>query len=281
MKKCLAFVLFNLLISFSQINKAGASEVIINTFIGQKTGIKHPITVTLPKGYNTKQRYRVIYVLHGFSGNHADWTTNTNIEALADRYNVIIVNPDGGYDSWYMNSAINSESRYESYIAHDVVKYIDQKFSTKPTRNGRGITGLSMGGFGALHIAINHQDIFGAVGAMSAGVDLRPFAASFGINKVLGNYQENPTLWDAVAIKSNLYKIAATNNLWQKDDNKLPILLDVGVSDFFLSVNRQLHQSMLELNIEHDYIERPGGHDWDYWRNAITYQFQFLSDNLQ
>ncbi len=158
--------------------------------------------------------------------------------------------------------------------------YIDQHYSTNPNRNGRAITGLSMGGFGALHIAINNQDVFGAVGAMSAGVDLRPFSAEFGIEKVLGKYADVPQYWSGVAIVNNLHKIAAGNTNWKKGKNVLPIMFDIGVSDFFLPFNRQLHQAMLALRIRHDYVERPGAHNWNYWSNAIVYQFQFLTNNL-
>jgi S-formylglutathione hydrolase FrmB len=275
MKKLLVIILFSVIAL-----KVCASDVVTSEFIGNKTGIKHPVTVILPTSYDKSQKYNVIYVLHGYSGNHADWTTATDIETLADQFNVIIVNPDGGYDSWYIDSKIKKKSIYETYIAKDIVNYIDQHYSTNSNRNGRAITGLSMGGFGALHVAINNQDVFGAVGAMSAGVDLRPFSAEFGIEKVLGKYSDLPDNWTSVAIINNLHKIAAGNTQWSKGEDTLPIMLDIGVSDFFLPFNRQLHQAMLDLRVPHDYVERPGGHDWDYWSNAIVYQFQFLTNHL-
>ena len=60
-----------------------------------------------------------------------------------------------------------------------------------------------------------------------------------------------------------------------------PISFEVGVGDFFLDVNRELHKTMLQLNIKHDYTERQGQHDWDYWNNAIAYQMQFMNDALR
>ena len=275
MKKLLAFI-------FLSVNTFNiyASQVVTKEFIGKDSGIKHFVTVILPTAYSQDKKHNVVYVLHGHGGDHTSWTRMTDIEALADKFNVIIVNPNGGYDSWYLDSKIKTDSLYETYIAKDIVNYIDQSYSTNPSRTGRAITGLSMGGFGALHIAINNQDVFGAVSAMSAGVDLRPFSAEFGIKKVLGDYADVPNHWSDAAIINNLHKIAAGNNNWKKGADILPIMLDIGVSDFFLPSNRQLHQAMLDLRVRHDYVERPGAHNWDYWSNAIVYQFQFLTDHL-
>lgn len=275
MKRLLALVVLSI-ITFN----IYANEVITREFTGEHSGIKSAVTIILPTAYDKKEQYNVIYVLHGYSGNHTDWTAKTDIETLADKFNVIIVTPDGGYDSWYIDSNIKKNSLYETYIAKDIVNYIDQSYSTNANRQGRAITGLSMGGFGALHIAINNQDVFGAVGAISAGVDLRPYSAEFGIKEVLGNYADAPEYWSSVAIINNLHKIAAGNANSKKGIDTLPIMLDIGVSDFFLPVNRRLHQAMLDLKIRHDYVERPGAHNWNYWSNSIVYQFQFLTSHL-
>lgn len=250
------------------------------TFKGKKTAIEKPVTVTIPDGYQESKKYNVIYVLHGYSGNHSDWTKLTDIEKLADQYDVIIVNPDGNYGSWYLDSDIDKSSQYETYIAEDLVNYIDSIYSTNRSKSGRAITGLSMGGFGALHIAINNQARFAAVSGMSAGVDVRPFSAEFDLAKALGSYAENKEKWDSIAIINNLHKIAAGNTAWKKGADTLPIMLDIGVGDFFIEQNRALHQAMLDLRIRHDYIERPGIHDWHYWNKVIAYQFLFLTSHM-
>jgi len=249
-------------------------------FKGKKTAIEKPVTVTLPDGYQDSKKYNVIYVLHGYSGNHSDWTKLTNIEKLADQYDVIIVNPDGNFGSWYLDSDIDKNSQYETYITDDLLNYIDSKYSTNRSKSGRAITGLSMGGFGALHIAINHPDQFAAVSGISAGVDVRPFSAEFDLAKVLGSYAENKEKWDSIAIINNLHKIAAGNTAWKKGADTLPIMLDIGVDDFFIEQNRALHQAMLKMRIRHDYVERPGIHDWHYWNKVIAYQFLFLTSHM-
>ncbi|WP_404340041.1 alpha/beta hydrolase [Pseudoalteromonas mariniglutinosa] len=257
-----------------------AFEVVTSQFKGAYTGIVKPITIVLPNNYNRDQQYHVIYVLHGFSGLHSDWTQNTNIAELADQYNVIVVNPDGNYGSWYIDSDINKQSQYETYIAKDVVNFIDSNYATRRAKQGRAITGLSMGGVGALHIAINHQETFAAVSAMSAGVDLRPFSAEFGLAKVLGDYATNKQKWHDLAIINNLHKLAEGNTQWKKSTDSLAIMLDIGSNDFFIAQNRALHRAMLELRIRHDYVERAGAHDWHYWSKVLPYQFLFLTSHM-
>ena len=88
---------------------------------------------------------------------------------------MIIVCPDGGFGSWYWDSPVDAGSQYETYVSNELVTWIDSKYKTIKTRKGRAITGLSMGGQGALYLAFRHQDIFGAAGSMSGGVDIRPF----------------------------------------------------------------------------------------------------------
>ena len=74
--------------------------------------------------------------------------------------------------SWYWNSPVDPKSQYETFISDELIKAIDSKYKTIKNRTGRAITGLSMGGHGALYLAIKHQDVFGAAGSMSGGVDI-------------------------------------------------------------------------------------------------------------
>ena len=213
-------------------------------------------------------RLPVIYLLHGYSGNYAQWpSTAPQLQKEADAMNIVFVSPDGGYDSWYFDSPVDSSVRYETFISKELIPYIDTHYSTIPDRTHRAITGLSMGGHGALYLAIRHKDLFGAAGATSGGVDFRPFPDNWGIKKDLGNITENRNNWDANTV------LSAVDNLSNGD---LKIIFDCGTSDFFLTVNRNLHQKLLDKKIDHDYIERPGGHNGQYWKNSIDYQVLFF-----
>jgi S-formylglutathione hydrolase FrmB len=151
------------------------------------------VVVITPEGYSETAEYPVLYLLHGYSGNYNDWLTKVpKIRDYADLYNFIIVCPDGGYSSWYFDSPADNSMRYETYIANELIEWVDNTFSTIPSRKGRAITGLSMGGHGALYVAFRNQDVFGAAGSMSGGVDIRPFPENWNIAERLGTYAENP-----------------------------------------------------------------------------------------
>ncbi len=211
----------------------------------------------------------VLYLLHGYSGNYADWISKVkDLAKGADLYRMMIVCPDGGFGSWYWDSPIDPAFQYETYITRELIPFIDKKFNTIADKKARAITGLSMGGHGALFLAIRHQQLFGAAGSISGGVDIRPFPENWDMAKRLGNYAEQPDRWE---------KSTVINQLYLLKPNSLAMIIDCGTSDFFYEVNEALHRQLLYRNIPHDYITRPGVHDWKYWGNAIWYQFLFFS----
>ena len=216
----------------------------------------------------SQKKYPVIYLLHGYSGNYAQWITRApQIQQQADELQAIIVCPDGGYGSWYLDSPVDPSIRYETFISIELVQYVDQHYPTKTERKYRAITGLSMGGHGGLFLAIKHKDIFGAAGSTSGGVDFRPFPKSWELIHALG---------DTACCKVNWDKNVVINVIDQLNDKELSLIIDCGVDDFFITVNRNLHAKLVEKKIEHDYIERPGEHNSAYWNNSIDYQLLFF-----
>ncbi|MEI8058983.1 MAG: alpha/beta hydrolase family protein, partial [Ferruginibacter sp.] len=189
-----------------------------------------------PNGYDTTKQIPVVYMLHGYSDNYAGWVTKAKgIELLADAYNILIVCPDGGYSSWYWDSPVDSSYKYETYIATELVNWVDAHYKTITDKKGRGITGLSMGGHGALYLAIKHPNVFGAVGSMSGGVDIRPFPNNWEISKRLGVYAANQQNWEQNTVINMLHLI---------QPNSLQIIIDCGTDDFFYKANENLHQQL-------------------------------------
>ncbi len=225
-------------------------------------------TTSKTTGNTAASRLPVIYLLHGHGGNYAQWpATAPQLQQEADEKNILFVSPDGGYDSWYFDSPVDPSVRYETFVSKELIPYIDAHYPTAADRAHRAITGLSMGGHGALYLAIRHKDLFGAAGAISGGVDLRPFPDNWGIKKDLGTITDHQENWD------NNTVVTVADSL---QNGELKIIFDCGTSDFFLTVNRNLHQKLLDKKIDHDYTERPGGHNGAYWRNSIDYQVLFF-----
>jgi S-formylglutathione hydrolase FrmB len=220
-----------------------------------------------------QERYPVVYLLNGYDGNYAQWTkTAPQLAKTADDLKMIFVYPDGGKSSWYFDSPIDSSIRYESYIIKELVPYVDANFPTKANPKSRAITGLSMGGHGAMYLAIRHSDVFGAAGSTSGGFDFRPFPKSWDIKKALGEYEENKERW---------YDYTVMRQVELLTNKQLAIIFDCGVDDTFINVNRALHEKLLQLKIDHDYIERSGGHNHDYWRSSIDFQMLFFHQFFQ
>ncbi|MDZ7293931.1 MAG: esterase family protein [candidate division KSB1 bacterium] len=236
-------------------------------------GKTSPAVVVLPERYvTTQERFPVVYLLHGWSGSYRDWPTKASLGPLADRYGFIIVCPDGGYAGWYVDSPLRKDSQYETYIAKEVVDYIDAHYRTIADSTGRFLCGLSMGGHGAFTLLAKHPERFAGAGCMSGAMTLPPGTRRAGLADVLGEYEQASRLWEENSALFLCARLLGRNKA---------IFIDCGTEDFLLDSNRQLHSRMLELKIPHDYTERPGAHTWAYWTNALEYHLLFFAKKMQ
>lgn len=264
----------NLILLASLLLASFANAAIVDTVQTTSASMQKKIkaVVITPENYSSAKELPVVYLLHGYSGDYKNWVTQVkDLVKLVDQYNLIVVCPDGA-NSWYFDSPIDNKVKYETYISSELVTWIDKNYKTIKSRRGRAITGLSMGGHGALYLAFRHQNVYGAAGSMSGGVDIRPFPNNWEIASSLGKYAEYPENWE---------KNTVINQLSLLTPNGLALIIDCGTEDFFFQVNKNLHEQLLYRNIPHDYIARPGVHNWDYWRNSVKYQLLFFSDFFQ
>jgi S-formylglutathione hydrolase FrmB len=267
MKKCfLPIIIFLLTITLT--SQAAIVDTVETYSAAMKMKLK--AVVIRPDNYESLKEMPVVYLLHGYSDSYDGWIKKAaGFQKAADLYNIMIVCPDGGYSSWYWDSPVDEKSQYETYISKELVSWVDGKYKTIKDRKGRAITGLSMGGHGALYLAFKHQDVFGAAGSMSGGVDIRPFPNNWDMAKRLGSYAEQPDRWEKNTVANMLYLLTP---------NTLALIIDCGTDDFFFKVNENLHEQLLLRNIPHDYVTRPGGHSWPYWTNSVKYQLLFMSE---
>ncbi len=269
-KKLIFMKRLNLLFVLLVITQLTFSRQQVDTISVYSAKMKKEVksVVVLPKNYSKKNHYPVVYLLHGFSDNYAKWVnTVPAIKSLATKHQLILVCPDGGFSSWYFDSPIDPAFQYETHIIRELLPYIDSRYSTIPKRTARAITGLSMGGHGALYLAIRNKDIFANAGSMSGGVDLLSIKNNYDIDKRIGVFENNQQEWNKYSVMSMV------TDLKNKDLN---LTIECGVDDFFYEINSQLHHKLVDLKIDHDYTERPGAHNWQYWTNAINYQLLFF-----
>ena len=222
--------------------------------------------VVLPAAYKTSQdSFPVVYLLHGYSGKYSDWPNKIDLKPLAERYGFILICPDGGYNSWYLDSPIDSGSQYETHIIKELIPFIKNHYRTAVSQCA--ITGLSMGGQGALYLALRHPGLFSAAGSLSGGVDLTYSTKRWEIADKIGSYEKYSQRWRDLSVISMI-------SLFRKAE--LPLFIDCGVKDIFIGINRRLHKKLLDAGVDHEYIERPGGHSWSYWTNALEYHLLFF-----
>ncbi|RYY64565.1 MAG: esterase family protein, partial [Chitinophagaceae bacterium] len=225
--------------------------------------------VIKPESYKKgKASYPTVYLLHGLGGRYSDWVTKApELKAAADRLNVLVVCPDGAVNSWYFDSPVDSSARFETYVGSEIPAYIDAHYRSIRERSARAISGLSMGGHGALYIGYRHPATFGAVGSMSGAVQLEYITAPmYGVEKRLGDTSN----------KARYREYSIFGVLNEKRSDSLALIVDCGTEDFIVEMSRALHKRLQELKIPHDYTERPGRHDWPYWNNAVQYQLLYF-----
>lgn len=243
--------------------------------------------VVLPDAYaKSKAAFPVLYLLHGGGGEFSDWLKQTPdkmlLHKLADQYNIIIVTPEGERLGGYLDSPVQEDNKFETYITQEVLTKIDNTYRTVQNRNGRVITGLSMGGHGALYLATRHPDLYCAAGSMSGALDLDPanwkispeFAEQIkpGFERILGPLDGEPNYYAANSVVNMVDKIR---------ENDVKLIIDCGIDDFLLEPNRELHRRLVYAKVPHIYMEMPGAHTWDYWENSLPYHMLFFNKILK
>lgn len=222
--------------------------------------------VLLPEGYAlSRDRYPALYLLHGLGGDYLDWSTRTNLARVAARLRIVIVMPEGE-NAWYTNAA-NGGPRFEDYIASDLVQDVERKYRVIRARYGRAIAGLSMGGYGAIKIALRHPAEFAAAGSFSGAFRATDTAYDDSLGPLKDQtYQiygpagsETRTANDVVMMASSALAADAPR-----------FYLDCGTSDPFLQSNREVVAMLQKRGFKYEYHEVPGAHDWEYWNARIA-----------
>jgi len=275
------FLLFAVLLCITSMSYAAKVDTLqVASTAMSKT---YKAAVVLPNSYaKSKSAFPVMYLLHGAYGHFGDWLKNTPnkklVQNLSDLYNMIIVMPEGETFSFYLDSPVNRGSQFETFITQEVIQKVDKTYRTISNRTGRVITGLSMGGHGALYLSAKHPDLFCAAGSMSGAVDMSTMLnreSSAQVVKlmqpVFGDKSDNSEMYAQYAVMGMLDKLKA---------NKLPLIIDCGVDDFLIEPNRELHRRLVYNKVDHDYTERPGAHTWEYWENSLPYHVLFFNKIL-
>ena len=243
-------------------------------------GMKVSVNVILPRDYATSnRRFPVLYLLDGYGGDHMAWVTKSHIIQDAARYGEIIVMPDYGVSSWYVNSHANPSQRWEDYMVQDLIPYVDSHYRTIAARRGRGTAGDSMGGYGAMMLGLKHPDMFATVASLSG--TLR--CAEWDPAKIDPGFQES--LRAAFGPQDNPARAAEdpfelVKKIPRAQMPQLYISIGEGDGHVLLEDNRAFARLLAQLKIPYEYREVVGGHQWPVWEREIRSVLDFQAPVL-
>jgi S-formylglutathione hydrolase FrmB len=254
-------------------------------FQSKLTNATLPYNVILPPDYRASKatRYPVLVLYHGLDGHYTDWLTRTNVADYAAQYPMIVVMPEGK-NGWYTDSASNVLDRYGLYVLMDLMPDVQGRYRTIESRYGRGIAGLSMGGYGAIKFGLKRPAVFAFVGSMSGALaaatwtedDLKNFKSIresvFSVFGPVGSETRKA---------NDIYEI--TRGLSAARVAGLPyIYLDCGTEDSLMSgANQQFAALLREKKIPHEYRELPGDHKWAYWDQQVPEVLRIAAQKLR
>jgi S-formylglutathione hydrolase FrmB len=304
--------------------QARRGSVRIENFYSPALGVRKHFVVYLPPAYDARstRRYTVIYYLHGATGQESDWVAMGDIDLIADSLvargmpEVLLVMPDGD-DGWYSDAPADrgyaacdadstqshaaptycvEHSRYETYVAVDLVRHVDSTYRTRGDRAHRAIAGLSMGGYGAMAIALGHPDVFAAA-ASHSGV-LSPLYAGphpfVPPARYAANYDSLRAAWGNGFLWSTISPALGPDTApWFARDparraarlvaahTPVPALfIDVGAQDGLVDQSRAFSWELTRLGIPHAYAEWPGAHNWRYWYAHVGESLRWLAERI-
>jgi S-formylglutathione hydrolase FrmB len=231
--------------------------------------------VVLPKALVSGEKLPVLYLLHGRGEGFRDWSNDSDVARFAER-RMILVMPEGR-GSYYTNSAAHPQDRYEDYIVDDLVRDVESKFPAARDRAQRAIAGVSMGGFGAVKLALKHPRLFGFAAGLSPALDVpsRPFS----IQRAL-TWREHRAIfgpWDSAWSRANDPYVLARS----ADPAETPFLyLSCGDQEGLLPANRKFAALLAARGFQYEFHAAAGGHNWNQWNRELPHMFESLLQHM-
>jgi S-formylglutathione hydrolase FrmB len=235
-----------------------------------------PYRIVMPASVAPGQRLPVVYLLHGGDGGFRDWTNDSDVAHFAES-GLLLVMPEGG-SSYYTNAVDPPQDRYEDYIVSDLISDVESRFPAATERSNRAIVGLSMGGFGAVKIALRHPELFAFVGGLSSAIDVphrafvfkrfhqsRHYSAIFGPAGSQTRRDNDPLL------------LARSAN----PEAAPYFFLTCGEQEGLLSSNREFATLLARRHFRYEFHTIPGGHDWNQWNGWLPALFLSLNHHMK
>ena len=218
---------------------------------------------------------KTVIVLHGYTGWGKGWN---NLYELAEKYNFALVFPSGE-NSFYLDSEATA-GKYGTFVGCELIEYIRKTFGLCCTKEDTFISGLSMGGFGALHTGLAYPDTFSKIVALSSALIVHGISGMKpGENNGVANYYYYRNCFgdlENLTESDNNPEILVKKIIQQGKD--IPkIYMACGTEDFLLAENRCFHDFLIAHNVNVEYFESSGGHDMTFWDEYFAKGFEWMA----
>jgi len=275
--------------SFAQYSRGTVKESL--SIDSKILGKQVKYSIYLPFDYETSNRYYpVVYLLHGLNDNEVGWIQFGEANLIADECianreipPMILAMPDGGV-SYYINS-YDGKVKYEDFFIHEFIPFIEKNYRIRAEKKYRGMAGLSMGGFGAVILALKYPEKFVTCAAFSPVLfsetymkqaEDKKFNAYYaplfgseekGDKRITGHYHKNNPFDFALTKEKGAY-------------NDLKIYIDCGDNDYLTDDNCRFNIHLNQLEIKHEFRVRDGAHNWTYWRSGLSDGLKFIGESF-
>ncbi|MEA4914463.1 MAG: alpha/beta hydrolase family protein [Christensenella sp.] len=208
-------------------------------------------------------RFQTLYLFHGAYGDYSDWTRNTSIERYAQQHRIAVVMPSVA-NSFYQDM-VQGEP-YLTFVSEELPQFVQTAFPLSAAREDNFTAGLSMGGYGALKVALSHPEQYAAAASLSGAIDLVRLAKDnasasgshpFPFERIFQDYTH---LDDTDA---DLFHLIRQNRIQNRPEMKF--FISCGTEDFLYPLHLNAKKTLLELGADTHFEEHPGAHNWEYW----------------
>ena len=215
------------------------------------------------------EKLPLVVMLHGYAGNYKQWSEMVNLQKYSDSLKLVIACPDAFFDSYYINSPVRENSQYESFFFEVFLPEVIKTFNVDKSK--MFITGLSMGGHGAISFFLKRPDLFVTAASISGLLDLTAFPNRQTIKGAAGDVEDFSSIWAENSCINLLKNIVGKNK---------SLYIDCGTEDFLYNTNLKFLEKCNELKINVKYKFQPGIHEHAYWKKSVIDHFTYFSSFL-
>ena len=222
-------------------------------------------------------KFPVVWLLHGLSDDDSCWRDFTSISRYARELGFAVVMPDAGR-SFYADMACGP--RYWTFISEELPALCRSLFPLSSKKEENFVAGLSMGGYGALKLALNYPERYAGVAAFSAVADIRSWIENKAVQDVVLGLEMKMTFNSMDDISNNNCDLFELLDKHAALKTELPAMFHAcGEDDFLISHNRKFRDRMQALGFErYTYLEEPGVHNWEFWDRNILRALNFFKE---